>query len=673
VFDSNTTALGNGGAIWNTGGGSVTAFACTFVNNRADGDGGGGGAIFTDGGTVAVSYSTFDSNLTSGGSVGGGAIHVAAGSLSVANSTFSNNAEGNGNGGAAYVAAGASALVRAVTFANNAATNEASARGGGMYVDGTAIMEDVLFGNNVSAGPAGSFDLDRGAGATITSSHSLVQAAPDGLINGTSTLNILGQDPLLGDLADNGGPTQTIELLPGSPAIDAGRNLGDLPSDQRGAGSPRIVGAAQDIGAFEAGSAGPVISSPSISSVSPSPVTGSDQPQTLTINGTDFNDTATVTLRNETTGQDVTDFNVTEINATFVTLDATFGNTAATWSVTVTNPDTGTTGPFEFQVSAAAPKTSVAIGTNQAKAVTFVDADGTSVTVSLKGGTADVIFGGQDIQTTPGKKGTTVAGTGLTIDEIGLDVTTSRSNLTIKTRGGDGRASLGLVSGATPLGKLSAATTDLSGDGIVLTDQGTITTVQLNTVAHNAQVTLPRANPKGVSFKVNDVQGAAISVSGAVKSFTTNALAGTLTADAIQTLKVNGDLSAEVRAVDAIRSVTAGTFTNARILAGLRSDTSFLPDSNDDFTTPSASIGSVKLTSREAGAFGVGSVIVAPTIGKVSVGTLNTANDGDSFGIGGDTIASVTGTVPSTGKLKLSKLTEASQSFTSGDFKVKVL
>src|SRR5205823_870704 len=61
-----------------------------------------------------------------------------------------------------------------------------------------------------------------------------------------------GVDPLLGLLADNGGPTQTIRLIFGSPAIDAG-DPAFLPppaTDQRGL--PRVSGAHIDIGAYEA-------------------------------------------------------------------------------------------------------------------------------------------------------------------------------------------------------------------------------------------------------------------------------------------------------------------------------------------------------------------------------------------------------------------------------------
>jgi hypothetical protein len=64
---------------------------------------------------------------------------------------------------------------------------------------------------------------------------------------------IIGVDPLLAALANNGGPTRTQALLPGSPAIDAGSNPQGLTFDQRGAGFPRVFGAAPDIGAFEGG------------------------------------------------------------------------------------------------------------------------------------------------------------------------------------------------------------------------------------------------------------------------------------------------------------------------------------------------------------------------------------------------------------------------------------
>ena len=84
-----------------------------------------------------------------------------------------------------------------------------------------------------------------------------------GISNGVNG-NIIGTaaaviDPLLSPLADNGGPTKTIALLPGSSAINAGNNMSavdpatgqSLTTDQRGAGYPRIVNKTVDIGAFE--------------------------------------------------------------------------------------------------------------------------------------------------------------------------------------------------------------------------------------------------------------------------------------------------------------------------------------------------------------------------------------------------------------------------------------
>src|SRR5262245_62592708 len=103
--------------------------------------------------------------------------------------------------------------------------------GGGVYVysPGSASAVSTIFGDNEAAvGPDffGAFDaaantlLEDGSGATgITSG-----------VNG----NLVGVDPRLGPLADNGGPTPTHALLPGSPALDAGSNPLGLSADQRG-------------------------------------------------------------------------------------------------------------------------------------------------------------------------------------------------------------------------------------------------------------------------------------------------------------------------------------------------------------------------------------------------------------------------------------------------------
>ena len=80
----------------------------------------------------------------------------------------------------------------------------------------------------------------------ITGANNLVVAS-----GATLPPDTLQDDPLLGVLGDNGGPTQTIPLLDGSPAIDTGNNVAHLQTDQRGGGFPREAGTSADIGAFE--------------------------------------------------------------------------------------------------------------------------------------------------------------------------------------------------------------------------------------------------------------------------------------------------------------------------------------------------------------------------------------------------------------------------------------
>ena len=66
-------------------------------------------------------------------------------------------------------------------------------------------------------------------------------------------------DPLLGPLADNGGPTWTHALLPGSPATDAGDPGATQGFDQRGEPFVRIYGGIIDIGAYERQSLGLIV------------------------------------------------------------------------------------------------------------------------------------------------------------------------------------------------------------------------------------------------------------------------------------------------------------------------------------------------------------------------------------------------------------------------------
>jgi hypothetical protein len=156
-------------------------------------------------------------------------------------------------------------------------TNGADAFGGGIYnstnTDGTLLSVNNTLALNDAVGGTG---LANGAGhgGGIYSANGEVTLINTILTNGASSSNCVGviidgghnlssdtscnftntgslnnTDPLLGPLQDNGGPTPTMALLPGSPAIDAGDTAAAPWLDQRGIARP--VGSAADIGAFE--------------------------------------------------------------------------------------------------------------------------------------------------------------------------------------------------------------------------------------------------------------------------------------------------------------------------------------------------------------------------------------------------------------------------------------
>ena len=132
--------------------------------------------------------------------------------------------------------------------------------GGGVYVaaNGSENMENALLGNNTHRYGALPPEPDDCYGFLHSNTYNLIQTTTNCTINGEIFGNVIGQDPLLGPLQDNGGPTQTQALLADSPAIDAGDPSGcaddlgaALTTDQRG--FPRPVNGLCDMGAFEYG------------------------------------------------------------------------------------------------------------------------------------------------------------------------------------------------------------------------------------------------------------------------------------------------------------------------------------------------------------------------------------------------------------------------------------
>jgi hypothetical protein len=297
---SNSTFAGNettdqGGGIFNAG--TLTVSDCTLTGNLGVEAGGG---IFNDhSGTLTVSSSTLSANDTL---VGGGIYN--GGTLTVSSSTLSANlaTEGGGifNGGTGtmsetLVAAntahfgggiynqGTLTVTDSTLESNSATPNPAfpNPLGGGIRNSGTLTVTSSTLSSNSASSGGGIFNFSVGtltlqntiaagnrsspdSGPDINgraqsgSSYNLVGIADSTLsgISAGSQGNQIGTldspiDPLLGPLQDNGGPTQTMALLPGSPARGAGDPTDAPEWDQRGPGFPRVVNGAMDIGAYQ--------------------------------------------------------------------------------------------------------------------------------------------------------------------------------------------------------------------------------------------------------------------------------------------------------------------------------------------------------------------------------------------------------------------------------------
>ena len=297
-FYSNTASVYGGGAVETDGQANITG--ATFLSNTAPAGGGGaihvgrtltvtdsdfeegtagiGGALDSDlGAQLTIQNSRFISNSSNSE---GGAIHN-QGQLVVDGSIFTgNSAPFSGGGGLAQDSASAAWIMNS-TFAANGALS-----GGGLFLSGTVTLSNTTFSANNAYGGGGvlaqsgvltvtngTFSGNQApgghaiisfSGATVRLKNTILAGSPSDNCSGmivslghnlddgnTCGLGAAGDltatDPLLGPLADNGGPTATHALLPASPAINHGDDDGCPPTDQRG--YLRLGGC--DIGAFE--------------------------------------------------------------------------------------------------------------------------------------------------------------------------------------------------------------------------------------------------------------------------------------------------------------------------------------------------------------------------------------------------------------------------------------
>jgi hypothetical protein len=250
-----------GGGIDNHG--RLTVSNCTISHNLAGGDEAVGGGIFNAyGATLTISNTTIAENEAidsagNGSGEGGGIANSFGATLTVSNSTISAN---TANGGSDFVGAvggifngyGATLTVSNSTISGNSAPGGA----GGIFAPyGTLNMRNSIVARNTMD------DADDLVGHLTSSGYNLIGNTMRG--SGFDDTDLVGGpddpiDPLLGPLQDNGGPTQTMALLPGSPALNAGDPAQSGVPDQRGV----VRRGGVNIGAYQASASAFLLTAP---------------------------------------------------------------------------------------------------------------------------------------------------------------------------------------------------------------------------------------------------------------------------------------------------------------------------------------------------------------------------------------------------------------------------
>jgi CSLREA domain-containing protein len=280
IYQGTGTLTINGGAIsGNSGAGLRVQDAPTFLNgvtianNNNVGNIGGGISVLSGGITTTI-LNVVNSLITGNTASSGAGLANQGATLTLINTTISGNSSIGAGGGMTSVQ-GMPTLINVTVTNNRCNTGNAGLTGGGFFVpsgftEGT-FKNTIIAGNFRGASPSTTSDditgsIDPAGSSNLIGNGSGMTGVSDGS-NGNQVGSALPINALLASLANNGGPTMTHALLPGSPAINAGSNAnlpadtfdldGDsnaaepLPVDQRGTGFNRMVNTTVDIGAFE--------------------------------------------------------------------------------------------------------------------------------------------------------------------------------------------------------------------------------------------------------------------------------------------------------------------------------------------------------------------------------------------------------------------------------------
>ena len=280
---------GSGGGVSTTG---TAAFTGSNLSGNHAGDGGdGSGPVFVlgsganggrggDGGAVSAgANSTFSNSTLSGNHAGSGGDAGAGGSQG-----GTAGQSGSGGSGGAIIGDASSSLTHATVASNQAGAEAVFGRssddgpGVGGGVAGPLTLTNTIVASNTLNPPFNPPLIPESncSDSPVDGGHNLGYPAATGCPSITFSP---GGDPLLGPLANNGGPTMTMALGPASPAIDAVPSGASCPAtDQRGIARPQ--GVACDIGAFESRAA-----RPAITATNPGSPADSTTPKVLGLSG----------------------------------------------------------------------------------------------------------------------------------------------------------------------------------------------------------------------------------------------------------------------------------------------------------------------------------------------------------------------------------------------------
>jgi len=287
--------------------GYIRIYGSVFEGNQGKGAGGAAYLYTIPGDKVIIDSSSFKNNqvraLTSNAQLptgyvlapgNGGAVNQTSNAdiganagFSVTNSTFANNTA-TGQGGGLWKNVSPTSIVNSTFFGNRVENLENSTDsteiGGGVMLYGQATVTNTTFANNFANWMGGGLAADTDTGVNVSNTIFFNNIGNRGgatqkvgsqtnrlMANGQNNIQFPNRttastdflavtgiqviDPKLGPLQDNGGPTKTMGLLSGSPAIDTGANIANLNRDQRGRSRPADGDgngtATRDIGAFE--------------------------------------------------------------------------------------------------------------------------------------------------------------------------------------------------------------------------------------------------------------------------------------------------------------------------------------------------------------------------------------------------------------------------------------